>query len=112
MNNEQFISNIEVAIQELEHEDFLLSKKEHFLSAMFFESERHNGRYFANVLSDNLEREEVMDIIDEKLSSISKQRIQLLAQMDVLEDLKDEASQRVEAEGFSEDFFSSLFQGI
>lgn len=108
----QFVKNIEFAIKELEHEDFLLSKREDFLGAVFFESERHNGRYFANVLSDNLEMEDVMDIIDEKLSSISDQRIQLLAQIDVLEELLEEASQRMEAEGFSEDFFSSLFQGI
>lgn len=109
--NEQFINNVNAAIEGLKHQDLMLFRKEDFVNSVLCKSKRHNGHHLLDMLCDNmLEKDSVLATLEQKLSSITEKRIQLLAQIDVLEDLKEEAFQGVEVAGFSDEFFSSLFE--
>lgn len=114
MKNEQFVKNLEVAITKLEEQDVFLFRKEEFLNSMICKNERHNGRVIVNTLCDNMLNEDNVYItLHEKLSSIQEERIQLLAQMDLLEDLKIEAYDRIEIEESAVElgkFFENLFE--
>ena len=112
MNNKQFIANLEVAIEELENENVTLFNQEEFLDSMLVKSERYDGRFIANVLCDDMPENKVMDTLERKLFSVSNKRFELLAQMDLLKELKEEALQRIENEELADElgyFFENLF---
>lgn len=114
MKNEQFIINIEAVIEELEEQDVMLFRKEEFLNSMTCRNERHNGRAFVDTLCDNmLNEDDVYITLHKKLASIQEERIQLLAEMDLLEELKIEAYDRIEIEESAVElgtFFEKLFE--
>ena len=110
--NKQFITNIELAILELEAEDIMLFKKEDFLTSMIVRSESNNGRYFIDKLCNYipLENEEnIMGTLHKKVENIHDKRSEILAQIEVLEELKEEGLQKIESEKFGK-FFENLFE--
>ena len=98
MNNEQFIKNISMAILELEHEDIMLFKKEEFVTNMIIKSKSSNGRHFLNTLCDNMLEGNVMDTLHKKIESIHEKRTELIAQIELLVELKEEALEKLESE--------------
>lgn len=110
MDNKQFINNIEVAIEELENENVNLFHQEEFLDSMLVKSERYDGRFIANVLCDDMPENNVMNTLELKLFSVSNKRFELLAQMDLLKELKEEALQRIESKKLGDEFFKNLFE--
>ena len=120
MDNKQFVKNISMAILELEAEDIMLFKKEDFLTSMIVRSESNNGRYFIDKLCDYMplkDEENLMGTLHKKIESIHEKRTDLIAQIEVLEELKEEGLERIEseelhrieAEKFGK-FFENLFE--
>lgn len=113
MDNKQFINNLNVAIEELENENVTLFNQEEFLDSMLVKSERYDGSFIASILCDDMLENNVMNTLEKKLFSVSNKRFELLAQMDLLKELKEEALQRIENEELADElghFFENLFE--